>query len=232
MDDEIDFCANRYGLYAVPRAFRERVVPKVLAKGKVYEPNTIEFMRRKAGTGDVISGGAFVGDFLPGLSEALTEGAQLHTFEPNPLSYAAAEQTIKLNGLTNVVIQPVAVGAAPGKLFLRTIMADGSIAAARARIVNREHGDATVEVEVKRLDDMVPQDRHISVLQLDLEGHETEALVGAKRILSDCRPVVVLEMPRRDANDGYLATLEDLVPEARYMRAGWMERNAIYLSRA
>jgi len=232
MDDDFDLCANRYGFYAVPRSFCDRVVPKVLASGEVYEPNTLAFIRRMAGNGDVISGGAFVGDFLPAISEVLAEGAELHSFEPNPVSLGAAQQTIALNRLRNVALHPVAVGAKPGTLFLRTIMADGSIAAARAKIVDRAKGDATVEVEVKRLDDLVGPGRKVSVLQLDLEGHETEALRGAGRILSSSRPFVVLELAKRAAKDIHLPVLQSLAPEARYVRAGWMERNAIYVSRA
>ncbi|WP_390915361.1 hypothetical protein [Pseudosulfitobacter sp. SM2401] len=34
-----------------------------------------------------------------------------------------------------------------------------------------------------RLDDIVPMDRKVSILQLDVEGHERAALLGARGII-------------------------------------------------
>ena len=48
-------------------------------------------------------------------------------------------------------------------------------------------------VEIVALDDVVATDRHVSVIQLDVEGHEREALTGASRTISRCFPILVLE---------------------------------------
>ena len=86
---------NEYGFYCVPDEYAKREIPTILAKGKVYEPNTLKLMRRHIGDGDIVTGGAFIGDFFPALSSALRPGARLISFEPNPLSFAAAQATIK-----------------------------------------------------------------------------------------------------------------------------------------
>lgn len=56
-------------------------------------------------------------------------------------------------------------------------------------------GDRTVELEVPaaRLDDLVPTDRHIDLLKIDVEGAELRALHGAVELLDRCRPVVLFE---------------------------------------
>ena len=48
-------------------------------------------------------------------------------------------------------------------------------------------------VRVVRVDDIVPIDRHVSVLHLDVERHEQEALSGALRTIERCRPILILE---------------------------------------
>ena len=39
----------------------------------------------------------------------------------------------------------------------------------------------------------MPADRQISILQLDVEGHERAALEGAMDIIARCRPILILE---------------------------------------
>ena len=38
-------------------------------------------------------------------------------------------------------------------------------------------------------------ERAVAVIQLDVEGHEQEALAGATRTIARCRPLIVLETP-------------------------------------
>ena len=43
------------------------------------------------------------------------------------------------------------------------------------------------------VDEAVPTDRHVGVLELDVEGHEQQALAGAMRTIERCRPLLILE---------------------------------------
>jgi hypothetical protein len=43
------------------------------------------------------------------------------------------------------------------------------------------------------IDDAVPRDRHVSLIQLDVEGFEDQALLGAMATIERCRPVIVVE---------------------------------------
>lgn len=232
MDFEHRISVNEYGFYCVPEAYAKRVIPKILAQGEVYEPATLRLMARHARGGDIVTGGAFIGDFFPALSQALAPGCRLVSFEPNPLSRAAAERTIALNGLTNVDLHPVAVGERPDTLNLQLTLASGSAAAGRAKIVADPGEGETLPVDVVTLDGLVAPDRIVSILHLDIEGHEKPALLGAARILSESRPLVVLEGERPWVRKMYADLLAELAPGAGYTFAGGMERNSFYLPKS
>lgn len=220
---------NEYGFYSLPKAYMKREVPKVLSEGKVYEPETIRFMQRMCGSGDIIAGGAFVGDFFPALSSGVSKTAQIHSFEPNPTSFAAATHTLALNGIKNVKLHPVAVGAEAGTLPLLIEDAKGGANAAQTRIAGADDKGKTLDVDVKTLDELVPVKRKVSILQLDIEGHEVPALMGAKRIIQDCAPIVILEGPRPWKQEMFQNALDEICGGAAYQLTGVMERNAIFL---
>lgn len=61
----------------------------------------------------------------------------------------------------------------------------------------RVHGAADgiekIEVECKKLDDIVPPDRRIGFLKVDVEGGEYAVFRGARRIIAESRPIVLFE---------------------------------------
>ena len=218
---------NRYGLYCVPTAFAKRKVPSILLAGGVYEPDAITFLAARAGFGDIVSGGSFIGDFFPVLSAALAPGALLHGFEPNPISHRAAQETIRLNRLTNVCLHPVGVGAKEGVFHLQVSRGETSLAAG-ARVVDSPSPD-TIDIEVTTLDKLVPEDRMVSILHLDVENHEGPALEGAHALLKRCRPIVMLEADKPWKQRNFAKQLNTIVPEAGYAIAGVLDHNCIFV---
>jgi len=51
----------------------------------------------------------------------------------------------------------------------------------------------TIDVEIARLDDMVPARREVTCLKVIVEGAEFSALQGAQRVLRDSQPSLILE---------------------------------------
>lgn len=220
---------NEFGFYVVPNAFKTREVPKLLLAGEVYEPNTIRLIQRLANKGDVVSGGAFIGDFLPAISQALANGRILHTFEPAPLSLRACRANIELNNLTNVSLHPVAVGSVQGELPLQISKASGASMGARAKIAASHAQGETIMVAVKPIDDLVGANRKVSVLHLDIEGHEYEAIKGAQKTIEKSAPVIILEADKPWMQRDYEEKLNNLFPDLEYRFSGTMEGNAFYL---
>ncbi|KIN74867.1 FkbM family methyltransferase [Sulfitobacter guttiformis] len=219
---------NAHGFYCIPGTFRKREVAQMLLKGEVNEPRTLSLMRQFAGNGDVVSGGAFVGDFLPFLSRSLKRGAYLHSFEPNPTGFAATTMTVALNDLTNVRLSPVAVGNETGVLPLLVADAAGKQMGGTSMIVAEAQEGRTVDVEIVRIDDLVPADRKVSVLQLDIEGYEWQALEGAPQTIGKGHPLIVLETLAAQDPREIEKKLRALCPAADYTFMGMIERNAFY----
>ncbi len=222
--------ANEYGFYCFPQQYQHREIFKVVGQGGVYEPATLQFLKRHLGTGDIVTGGAFVGDFFPALFESLSSKAHIHTFEPNPVSFEAAEETIRLNNLKRIKLHQVAVGEQEDQLALRVSRRGAKDIAARAHIVEGAAPDDkhTIEVPVVQIDSFIPKTRRVSILHLDVEGFEVKALTGAVRVLSDSKPLVVLEDAKPWKCKHYAQTLNDLCKGAHYRHVGSMENNSIF----
>lgn len=226
---EFDVVANEYGFYCMPRAYQHREISQTIMSGGVYEPATLRFLRRQLEQGDIVTGGAFIGDFFPALVESLAPGALLHTFEPNPTSHAACEETIRLNGLHQVKLHQVAVGETEDELILQTSRSGKSIAAGEKIVTDMTEDDARgIPVRVTTIDQIVPRDREVSVLHLDVEGFEAQALKGARRIITDHHPLIVLEAERRWKWDFLREVINGVCGGPIYSMAGIMENNAIF----
>lgn len=192
MDETEPRASNQYGVYHLPDGVRHRPAAKALMAGEVYEPETIAFMRAQAKDGDIIHAGAFFGDFLPALSSALADGRKVWAFEPNPSSFQAAEKTVALNRLGNVELINAALSDRADSVLLRTHKSGGRPLGGASHLVP-EDGEGVEPVPSAMLDFTVPLDRKVTILQLDVEGHERQALRGAYHIVNAWRPLLVLE---------------------------------------
>jgi len=179
---------NIYGKYCVPEISKHRDAAKLILSGKVYEPNTIKFMRENTGTGDVIHAGTYFGDFLPALS-TVCKGT-VWAFEPCSENYKCALKTIELNNLENVNLYNAALSNSHGVVSIK-VQDNNLHRGGMSRVVSSDDFDE--QVSSFRIDDIVPRNRKISILQLDVEGHELYALEGAIETIKQHSPIVILE---------------------------------------
>jgi FkbM family methyltransferase len=190
---------NRYGGYCVPLSGMHRPAVRFVLGGEVWEAATIEFLASRRLGGDIVHAGTYFGDFLPALSRMLPDGARVWAFEPNWESYRCARITIDINGLDNVRLLHAAVGERAGTLDLITgEQGRGALGGASHIVSEREtaHRSPTLRTERTRvvaIDEIVPETRAVSVIQLDVENYEQWALCGALRTIRRCRPLLVLE---------------------------------------
>ncbi|MFZ5963239.1 FkbM family methyltransferase [Thalassococcus sp. BH17M4-6] len=192
MDAPTQIPTNEYGSYCIPEGLEDRPAARAVLSGKAYEPETLRFMRAHAGDGDVIHAGAFFGDFIPALSSALAPDARLWAFEPNPGNFAAARETVAMNGLKNVALTNAALSNRPGELRFRTRDEAGKSLGGLSHFVT-EDGPGVEAVNAAMLDYTVPLERKVSLLQLDVEGHEKQALLGAFHLIHRWQPILILE---------------------------------------
>lgn len=196
--------SNEFGSYCVPRASLRRPAAQAILRGKVWEPETIAFMRENCGGGDIIHAGTYFGDFLPGLSAAMGAGALIWAFEPNEENYRCASITIELNALCHrVKLTHAALGPENGTVMLSVLDASDYPLGGKSRI----DGSGTERVTQIALDGLIPHDRHVSIIQLDVEGYEEKALRGSEQLVRRDRPVLILETV--PASDWFNELLKD-----------------------
>ncbi len=187
---------NPFGGYCVPESSVHRPATQTILKGEVWEPETIACLMAHATRGDVIHAGTYFGDFLPAVSTALRPGNILWAFEPHPENFRCATITIALNALSNVRLINAGLGASPGTLELKTADENGLALGGGSRIASERDDPLRgtyVHVNIVRIDDVVPVDRNVSILQLDVERFEQPALAGAMQTIRRCRPVLIVE---------------------------------------
>lgn len=193
---------NKFGGYCVPSSSRHRPAAQKIFSGDVWEPQTIEFMSKHCKGGDIVHAGTYFGDFIPALSRACDRDAKVWAFEPNPENYRCAVITIMLNGLCNVELTNAGLGSQKGCLSLMVSDESGRSLGGASRLIEAENGNLEgqlAKVEIVKIDEVVPSDRNIAILQLDVEGFEQPALSGAIETIKRCKPTLILEnLPKAD----------------------------------
>lgn len=186
---------NEYGGYCIPSSSAARPAAAALLKSKIYEPETLSFMRANCGTGNIVHAGTYFGDFLPGLSEALQKGRIVYAFEPNLESFRCAKITCLINGLENVQLQNSGVGDHTTTAYLRARNDSGESLGGGSNIVcgGESWSEGVEEIDIVKIDDIVSDDQFISIIQLDVEGSEKSALTGALNTIRRCKLILIIE---------------------------------------
>jgi len=187
---------NKYGGYCIPLSGYFHSAPQTIFKGNVWELETTKFIESKIGDGDIIHAGTFFGDSLPAISIA-NKNNIVWAFEPNPESYRCASITKLINNLENVKLFNKGLGTSHSIQKMKTVnnndgqsMGGGSRIASKAKTYSKED---LIDVEVVAIDEVIPHDRKINVIHLDIEGFEKEALAGAIDTIKRCKPILVIE---------------------------------------
>ncbi|HEX4078387.1 MAG TPA: FkbM family methyltransferase [Rhizomicrobium sp.] len=189
---------NRYGVYCIPASHTHRPAAKALMAGEVWEPETIEFIFEYCAAGDLITAGAWAGESLPALCLATSPDHTVWAFEPNPESFRFCAATVLLNDLKNVRLLNAALGDRPDTKNLIVRDCAGLSLGGACQIIDVAIRDGKSEIEavavsVVTIDEVVPNTTAVSIIQLDVEGYEEFALVGAARTIEMNRPRLILE---------------------------------------
>ena len=132
----------------------------------------------------VIDVGANVGNHAVYFARFLAP-SNLRLFEPHPEAVEVLKDNLKLNGVSNVDIEEVAVSKIVGR---------GSLRAPK----NKGHGAASLykndtgNIVVTTLDQW--SDRAIDLVKIDVEGGELDVLLGGKNLLKNHRPHLLVEI--------------------------------------
>lgn len=190
----VNVAYNKYGAYCMPVSSQHRTLNQKILKGEVFEPDTIQYIIDNAKEGDIVHAGTFFGDFLPAISRGLSDKGKIWAFEPNPESYRCSQITIILNDIQNVSLFNAGLGDTESRINLITKDKTGVSLGGSSRLgVQDKEVENTELIDILTIDKSVPKDRFISIIQLDVEGFEKQALMGALETIKRYRPILILE---------------------------------------
>ena len=171
------------------------VVGRVLYKQGVHEPVLTAWMIERFGDADealhFVDIGANLGYFSCLMSRLAGPSGTVAAFEPEPDNQLLLRVNLDLNRAHNVHVHPVALGAAEQSLLLHRYKGSN-----RGRHSFVESGGiGTIEVPVRRLDDVLGGSTALDLIKIDIEGFEPFALEGAARTLTRTRALVMEYSP-------------------------------------
>lgn len=182
----------------VPADASHRPAVQAFVQGHYYEAYSHMSFKKildyKKG-GNVVHAGAFFGDMLHTLS---LSADTVYAFEPVLENYVFAKKNAERLGLDNVVLQNAGLSEQNGTCRMRIRSDDGAFMGGASIIVPKtpRQSDNFEMVPTFRLDDL-PID-NVTLLQLDIEGHEINALRGATVLIEKCQPIILVEDNNHD----------------------------------
>ncbi|HUN36312.1 MAG TPA: FkbM family methyltransferase [Trebonia sp.] len=158
-----------------------------------YEPHFAELFRLLVRPGDrCVDVGANVGVHTIRLAKLAGQQGEVIAIEPDPQIMRRAQRNVELNGLETVRLVNAAASDQPGETQLfRPSPWDTN--RARASLLHHPYltGAATT-VPVVTLDDVCAAGR-VSLIKIDVEGHEAAVVRGAAATIARHRPSVIFE---------------------------------------
>jgi FkbM family methyltransferase len=187
-----------HGHQLVTSGYDYSLTPRLVRDG-YFELASERFVAKTLAGGDwFIDVGANIGLFSLLAAGKCGLFGRVFAFEPNPAMAELLKESAALNYCHDrIVVKEIAISNKPGKTKLHVVGAR----AGDARLVNeltefaletqgafaktREYlpGEAIIDIEMDRLDDLFPVDVPIKILKIDAEGHEANVLAGAERLL-------------------------------------------------
>lgn len=175
----------------VPKYAKHRPAAGTVLSGKTWEPEThalVEGLLARR-PGDIVHAGAFFGDMLPGFSRS---ARTVYAFEPVLENYVLARLCVTENEIENVQLFHAALSDHAGTGRIATVGKDGRHKGGNSSL--KTHGQIVTLMTIDGLGLM-----DVSIIQLDVEGHELAALQGAVETIKRCAPFVLIEDNREDA---------------------------------
>lgn len=135
----------------------------------------------------VIDIGANIGTTVLSLSKQVGENGQVLAFEPQNHIAQCLNTNLTINGITNVIVDNAAISKKCGWAKINDKEFEESGRYGEAGISK----DGTTKIRTINLDE-IELDR-CSLIKIDIEGHEWDAIQGGKNFLKKHQPVLYME---------------------------------------
>lgn len=156
-----------------------------------YEPDVTEVFRRLLRPGmAVLDIGANIGFFTMLSASLVGPGGYVLAVEPNPENARLIEASRRLNGYAHVTIAQVAAGRATGLLALHTAQSNGTTSGPSDDMAQLLSARTVPAIAI---DVLLPTERRIDLIKVDVEGAEFNALLGCAALIARDRPIIISE---------------------------------------
>jgi FkbM family methyltransferase len=160
----------------------ERHISKILYDNAI--PNT-----------NVLDIGAFIGTHTLALADISSKGrGKVYSFEPQPWAFNTIKSSIRKNKIKNVKVYNVALSNKSGSIKFCSDNTGGStICTEKNKSINS--WNSNYNVKLKPLDSY--NFKNISIMKIDVEGHEISVLEGALKTIQRNKPKILIEVWNR-----------------------------------
>jgi FkbM family methyltransferase len=164
----------------------------IYAFGEHYEPE-LAYLKQVLSPGSTfVDAGACYGIYTLAASTIVGTQGRVIAFEPAARAFRVLQHNLELNGLTNVLAYPAALGEKQGKAWLYRHPNVGCDSLGR----DGSFTDMGEEVAIRSLDDVLRRVAisRVDMMKLDVQGAEELLLRGALATLRAHHPVVIFEV--------------------------------------
>lgn len=169
---------------------RDSGVELSLFQTGTYEKGTLHLIEELLKPGDCfVDVGANIGLMSVFASQCVGQTGKVIAFEAHPQTYDLLKYNIELNKAANIEPYAFALGDAQSTAV---IYDNWDINRGGASLVIRNEGSQGHEVEVRTLDELLP-DVDPKLIKVDVEGFELQVLKGARNIIAAARPALIVE---------------------------------------
>jgi len=163
-------------------SFTDLIVLNEIRLRGLFERSTSKFIVDALKLGDTfVDVGANSGYYSLLASKRVGDSGKVYSFEPFPPAFMRLKRNIEMNNSRNIFAIPKAISREEGKqsLFVSDLQ-DGM-----SSLIPVSHKNV-LTVEVTTLDAFVPRE-NIALVKIDVEGAESDVLLGAQHLLSSGR---------------------------------------------
>jgi FkbM family methyltransferase len=159
--------------------------------GHPYEPGIAAAFNRCVKPGmAVVDIGANIGCLTMLLASLVSASGLVVAVEPNPENIKLLEASRRVNGFDQVLVIQAAAGRRTGLLALNVSHSNGMTGELPE---DTDAVFASHPVPCFALDAILPENRRFSLIKIDTEGAELNALIGLSETINRDRPVIVSE---------------------------------------
>ena len=175
------------GFVLVPRSDTTLLLMLCDAGPQGLEPGTRRLLQRLLVSGMMfVDIGAHIGLLTLAGARAVGPQGRVVALEPTPITFDLLIRALAISGLGDrVEAQRLACGARPERRAFHVATVLGHSSLLEPATVGSDRGAQRIEVDVVRLDDVLPTGARVDVVKIDVEGVELDVLAGMTRILRE-----------------------------------------------